>query len=175
MRLLRQAVFVILGAILLTALHVAVRQLLPGPFNHLHIIFLTVAWWLVTKAKKLMLLAICVPLLLSELFSTAPFGVQTITLVGSAAVVAWLLKVIVTNHPLFRVLTVGALGIISYRAFLLVALIVAAPQGQSVVLAADTIADIAWQALLTTGALGIIYLMAAARSTALRPQYLGKT
>lgn len=110
MRLTFKILGFIFAAITIFLVHYIIVSLLPYPFNLLNFIYIL----LILKAlHHNSISTIWLALLLSfflELFSSLPFGVTMMTVVGSLAILSWLLKVLITNNSWYVSFFSGLVG-----------------------------------------------------------------
>ena len=105
-------ILLILGSI---TVHLSIINLFPYPFNYINILFVIMIWPLIFSEKK-RLLTLAVPLtFFMELFSSAPFGINIVSIICSLIFVRWLLLNLFTNRSIYIVFLAGLFVTITYR------------------------------------------------------------
>lgn len=115
MRKYIRAVFQIVLILFIFTLHVAAANLLPYPLNRLNII-LVAAMCLLIFNKEDKIVYIFLLSLISELFLSTPFGLNTAALLISTAALEWILLNILTNRFFVMVFLAGLFGAFLYKA-----------------------------------------------------------
>ena len=95
--------------------HIMVGYMLPPPFNQINLLFLALLLYSLYRSEQVVLWAGVIVGFLSELFSSSPFGINSVSIVVSLTLLSWLLRNIFINHSWYVVLLSGFLYIVSYR------------------------------------------------------------
>jgi len=154
-------------------IHLLVASLFYYPFNHIHVVYIALLWLLLYTGSSIALWVAVVLSFFLELFVTTPFGVNTISLVGSLMVVSWFLLNVLTNRSITTVLSASLMGLVLYRLFFLIILSVvinlARSQGWP---GKEMIINMIWEILLSAASLALIYFVSSRFIKRLNPAYV---
>ena len=96
-------------------LHIGVANTLPYPFNNINIIFLILAWQIFFNNRPQAIWYMLPLAFLTELFTSAPFGINSISLFVSLIATKWLLDNLFTNRSVYIVFLSSVLSLAIYR------------------------------------------------------------
>lgn len=96
-------------------IHIGVANILPYPFNNINIVFLILAWQIFFNNHPHAIWYILPLAFLLELFTVAPFGINSISLLISLITTKWLLDNIFTNRSFYIVFLSSAISLAIYR------------------------------------------------------------
>lgn len=159
-------------AIFLFIAHICVANLLPFPANRIHVILIS-AMWLLLFSKHHLLPYIFFLSLLSELFLSTPFGINTAALIASLIVLDWTIMNILTNRFVGIVFIAGLFGVASYRLIFFAILLVLDFLGLSnPIIDRSVLLNALIESLVNAGALIILYLFSLLFVKRVNPRYL---
>lgn len=96
-------------------LHLSVTTLAPYPFKHINLLFLMMLWMVILRpGAKTFWVAFFLGFLL-ELYTSAPFGLNIVALLGSLAAINWFMNRLFTNHTVYIVFFSCLIGSALYR------------------------------------------------------------
>lgn len=123
MRIFWGTVIKIIAVFLVFTINIFTVNILPYPFNHLNSIFIgTFLFLIFSKNSRAFWFA--APLaLLSEFFSSMPFGANTAALLASMLVIEWTLVNLLTTRTILTCLASFLIGFITYR-FVFIAVLI---------------------------------------------------
>ncbi|MCX6782174.1 MAG: hypothetical protein NTW66_03615 [Candidatus Magasanikbacteria bacterium] len=172
MRRYIRSIFYIVLILFIFTLHVAAANLFPFPLNRLNIILIS-AMWLLIFNKQNKIVFVFLLSLISELFLSTPFGLNTAALLISAAALEWVLLNLLTNRFFTMVFLAGLFGTFLFKAsffsiFLLMKIFGLAEisMNQSVLL--SSLIEI----VVNAGALTLIYIISLLFVKRLNPKYI---
>lgn len=155
--------------------HIGIANLLPQPWNHLDILILISIWLLIFRDQFNFLGYIFVLSVLSELFHSAPFGLNTASLILTVAILDWFLLNVLTNRFFLIVFVAGALGAALYRIIALILLFIFdIIAGGSIYIGQSFYVDLLWEITINGAALTIAYLIPAVYFKRFNPSYLSE-
>lgn len=104
--------YFLVGLFGVLSLHVATNYLLPYPFREINVIFLFLLWNVVFRDKQNYLWLGFALSLVTELFTSLPFGVTTFSVIVSILIVQRIFQVIFTNYSWYSIFLLAIIGII---------------------------------------------------------------
>lgn len=159
--------------IIVILLHLALRDWFNYPFNCFNLIFLFLGAAIIIWPQKNNLWLVLPTTLISELFSTTPFGINTISLFISFLITNWLLLNIITNRSILIVLFAGVFSFILYRLSFYLFLTGAQLFGSSTNLFwSEIIISWLWECVLTVGILVLFYILTTLFTKRFNPSYV---
>ena len=111
---LRSAIIALI-VLLIFALHVAAANLLPYPLNRINVILISAMWLLIFNRENKIVYIFALSLI-SELFLSTPFGLNTFAILIACAALEWILLNILTNRFFFMVFLAGLIGAFLFKA-----------------------------------------------------------
>lgn len=176
MKQLAQFIVYGIGIVGIFFLHAVFTTIAPFPFNGFNSIFFFLICFMVynNTPRKLWLV---VPLsLLLEIFSSTPFGVQTVALFTSLTIVNFLLTNFFTNRSLYNVFLVGAAGLATFHfVFRATLFLYSLVTRTSFILPPQLLLSLGNEILCTSLALALVYALTARRLKRLNPRYLSSS
>lgn len=100
---------------LIFILHIGIANILPYPFNHINVVFLVLAWQIFFDNRPRAIWYLLPLAFLLELFTVAPFGINTASLFISLIFTKWLLDNIFTNRSVYIVFLASVISLTIYR------------------------------------------------------------
>jgi hypothetical protein len=154
-------------------LQIAAANLLPPPWNRLNLIFIAAMLIMIFNRQNQFVWYLFGLSLMSELFHSSPFGLNTAALCVSIAALDWLLINKLTNRFFPIVFIAGLIGVFTYRsAYLIMAAISHLIFGTAFALSAPLALDFLFEMLINAALLTVIYLIPALFIKKLNPRYL---
>ena len=174
-RSISNAIAKIAAALLLFILQIAASNLLPPPWSRLNLIFIAAMLIMIFNRQNKFIWYVFGLSLLSELFHSAPFGLNTAALYVAVAALDWLLINILTNRFFLIVFIAGLAGIFIYRsAYLVLAALSHYIFGTAFELNALLMLDFLFEMLINAFALTVIYLVPVLFIKKFNPRYLNE-
>jgi hypothetical protein len=168
--------FKIIGFFLLTlvlvVLHIFFKEFLPYPWVNFNFLFLMMIWLTIAIGTTQVLWLTLLPAFIIELFSSTPFGLQSIAIVVSIAILNWILLNVFTNHSVLIVLLAGLVGIIIYRSIFVVFYFLSAFLDSTFSITSQTLIDWGWEAFFTTLWLTLFYVISSLFIKKFKPHYI---
>ncbi|HLD61144.1 MAG TPA: hypothetical protein VJA27_03385 [Patescibacteria group bacterium] len=154
-------------------LHAVLFTIAPFPLNSINSIFVAMIWlMLYTNTARVLWLVIPFALL-TEIFSSLPFGFQSIALFTSLTIVNFLLVNFFTNRSVYIIFFIGLSSVFTYHVLLRFMLFVHSLITKTVfTLPRQMLFSIMSEVLLTSLVLVLLYLLTARRLKRLNPTYL---
>jgi hypothetical protein len=115
MRYLLAIIAKILAVVIVFVAHICAVNILPYPFNHLNLVFFSSFYFLIFSSDKQIYWFVLPLSLLTEIFSSTPFGTGSIALIGSLFAVNWLLLNVFTTRSFITVILSFLIGYAFYR------------------------------------------------------------
>ncbi len=173
-------VFILLFKIFLTLIifiiNIGIANLLPQPWNHINLIILIAIWLLIFRNQFEFIRYLFVLSIISELFHSTPFGLNTAALIITVAALDWLLLNLLTNRFFLIVFVAGVLSIIIYRLTAILLLYLSSfIIGGSVNLSQSFLLTLFLEALVNGVILVIAYLVPTIYTKKFNPSYLNES
>lgn len=151
------------------------KEFLPYPFDQINVIFVAMVW-LIILSSRLEIIWLGAPLaFLLEIFSSAPFGLNSFVLLLSFLLVYWLLANFLTNRSFLIVLLLGLIGMTFYRlVFIAVEQLFGLTSGTNWTWS-GALSLYALEVVLTAVALTLFYLLTSLFVKKLNPSYVNVT
>ncbi|PIT88798.1 MAG: hypothetical protein COU29_00240 [Candidatus Magasanikbacteria bacterium CG10_big_fil_rev_8_21_14_0_10_36_32] len=115
MKYFLKALAIIILIFTIFVLHIGVANTLPYPFNNINVIFLILAWQIFFNNRPRAIWYMLPLAFLMELFTSAPFGINSISLFVSLISTKWLLDNLFTNRSVYIVFLSSAVSLAIYR------------------------------------------------------------
>ena len=163
----------VFGALSIFLIHLLLNGLLFYPINHINFIFLVMLWLIIFYGRT-RIVWIFLPLaFLIEIFSSVPFGINSISLLVSFFILYWLMFNIFTNRSVLTIFLLAVIGMSLYRFLYLLILFILTFFDYDFyfsweIIYTQIIAEIAITALIAT----LVYLIASLFIKRLDPKYL---
>lgn len=155
----------------MVVLHIILKQTEIVPFFYLHTIFIVMVWLILYQATPRVLWIALLPLLVLELFSATPFGLNSLALLITLSLLSWLLLTVFTNHSWPTVGLAGLIGMLFYR-LLLFGIVKIFVRNSGFEITKDIIFEWVLESVITAVALVIWYGITTRFVKRLRPQYV---
>ena len=110
-------IIILLLIFIIVLTHLILRDWLEYPLNYFNLTFLFLSATIIIWPQKNNLWLVIPTMLLIEIFSVKPFGINTISLFLSLLITNWLLLNIITNRSILIVLFSGIFSLTLYRLF----------------------------------------------------------
>lgn len=158
--------FLTIGIIVL---HICVKQIGVAPVIYLNIVFIAIVWMILYRSSPRVLWLALTPLVVLELFSAAPFGVVSISLMVTFSILHQLLTKVFTDHSLLMVALAGFIGMVSFRLLFLAGVVLV--QRSSYQFSFDLFFTWLLESLVTTIGLCVVYGITTRLIKRLKPHY----
>lgn len=166
-------IFRIAISLLIFVIHICLANLLPPPWNHINILILIAVWFLIFRDQSNFIRYIFALSVVSELFHSTPFGINTAALLITVAILDWLLLNVLTNRFFLIVFVAGALSIALYRVCAIALLYLwNLFSGGSVYLSQNFLFALLWECAINGAVLTIAYLIPTIYTKKMNPSYL---
>ena len=158
-------------SIIVLIIHIIVNEVLPQPFNFINVIFIFILLLLIIKRVNNILWLIFPLCFLLELYSSAPFGINTLALLTTFAIIDWALNNIFVHRSVYIAIFSSLFGILCYR-LLFILFLIMLNKFQLYFFWQVTLMEILWEVTLTTSTLAIAYVIFYKLEKRFNPRYL---
>lgn len=149
-----------IGLVLFVAIDIGFSYVLPYPWSKINLLFALLIILVLWRGSGWVVWVAFFSHLLIELYTASPFGVVLISSTLSILFSYWLYQHLFTNRSWYAAMALAALTLALFRLFYIIAIsalyafriISAIPWRQMLV-------TFAWEALLTVGAVGVVYFV----------------
>ncbi len=157
----------------LTLGQILIREVAPFPFSQINLIFASIATLVIAYGNNRPLVIAAVATLLLDGFSSAPFGLGSLTILSGLACHSLLLSKIFTTHSPSIVALSGFLSNLLYRILWLIIIIsLNLSQNNTGILNFDLLQKWSADVFLTTGTLVLMYMLSTRFVKRLKPNYI---
>lgn len=170
----RKFLFWILTIAGLVILQIIWNSYLPHPFNHCQIIFAGLTIYLLfTDNKKKFFWTLFITYWLFELLSSAPYGINLISILISFIILHQLSARLLTNHSARTAILLSAFGIATFR---LIYALISVSTGFINIIQLEwggiLLLEFLWEIALTTAMAGILFFTAVFGARRFNPRYV---
>jgi hypothetical protein len=148
------------GIIIIFVIHVLVLNILPSPFNHIHIILIAFLWLTIYSGSHHVLWLMLPLAFLLELFVAFPYGLTSLALFSTTVIMFWMLMNIFTNRSLYIVLLSGFLATALFRFFSIIFLLLVNMFNANFTISwSEVLSSIFYEIIFTTTVFFLFYLL----------------